>query len=230
MSTILIVDDEAKIRDVVASYLKKEGHEVIESDHGQGALKEMKRSSIDFVILDLMLPDISGEDVCRQIRTQYTTPVLMLTAKVGEKDLLNGLSIGADDYMVKPFSPRELVMRVHTIMRRAGEGKLLADSLSFHQGELEIDQIGQRVMKHGIPLSLTPIEYRLLVTLAKHPGRTHSREGLVGSVIGVDFHGDERTIDQHIKNLRHKIEPDPSAPTYIKTVYGTGYKFSGERS
>jgi DNA-binding response OmpR family regulator len=206
MKRILIVDDEEKIRDVISSYLQKEGFEILEAQTGREALEFTKSEALDFIILDLMLPDISGEEVCKILRQEQSVPILMLTAKVTENDMIHGLSIGADDYMVKPFSPRELVVRVKTILRRANEGQLLADTISYNNGELTIDNVQQVVKYQNKQISLTPIEYKLLVVLAKHPGRTYTREDLVEKVLGFDFEGDSRTIDQHIKNLRQKIE------------------------
>ncbi|AJS58437.1 response regulator transcription factor [Paenibacillus sp. IHBB 10380] len=227
MRRILVVDDEKKIRDVISSYLLKEGYEIVEAQTGKEAIELVNRGTIDFIILDLMLPDISGEEVCQVLRQEHSTPILMLTAKVMEKDMIYGLSIGADDYMIKPFSPRELVVRVKTILRRANEGQLLADYISYNNGELIIDNVQQVVRFEDEAINVTPIEFKLLVVLAKHPGRSFTREELVEKVIGFDFEGDSRTIDQHIKNLRQKIEKTPKEPTYITTVYGVGYKFGG---
>ncbi len=225
MKRILIVDDEKKIRDVIASYLHKEGYETIEAQSGNEALETIQRTSIDFIVLDLMLPDRSGEEVCQMIRREESIPILMLTAKVKEDDKIQGLSLGADDYMIKPFSPRELVMRVKTILRRSYHDHLLADQISY--GDLTIDQSKQTIRFKGEAIPLTPNEFKLLVVLAKHPERTFTRDDLIEKVLGFDFEGDTRTIDQHIKNLRYKIEQNPKKPTYITTVYGVGYKFTG---
>ncbi|WP_261134211.1 response regulator transcription factor [Bacillus sp. Marseille-Q3570] len=230
MKRILIVDDEKKIRDVISSYLQKEGYETVEADSGNEALKALETTPIDFLILDLMLPDRSGEEVCRTIRQEHSLPILMLTAKVKEDDKIQGLSIGADDYMVKPFSPKELIMRVKTILRRANDDQLLADRISYNDGNLTIDQATQTVRLQGENLSLTPNEFKLLVVLAKHPGRIYTRNDLIEKVLGFDFEGDTRTIDQHVKNLRYKIERNPKEPAYITTIYGMGYKFTGGRT
>ncbi|WP_221569064.1 response regulator transcription factor [Alkalihalobacillus sp. TS-13] len=230
MKRILIVDDEKKIRDVISSYLHKEGYVTVEADSGNEALKVLKATPIDFLILDLMLPDRSGEEVCRTIRQEHSLPILMLTAKVKEDDKIQGLSIGADDYMVKPFSPRELIMRVKTILRRANDDQLLAERISYNDGNLTIDQANHTVRFQGENLSLTPNEFKLLVVLAKHPGRIYTRNELIEKVLGFDFEGDTRTIDQHVKNLRYKIERNPKEPAYITTIYGIGYKFTGGRT
>ncbi|SFE90994.1 DNA-binding response regulator, OmpR family, contains REC and winged-helix (wHTH) domain [Bacillus sp. OV194] len=227
MKTILIVDDEAKILEVVSSYLRNEGYQTIEATTGQEAMKQIRKSPIDFVILDLMLPDISGEEVCHLIRQEVSVPILMLTAKVKEEERINGLSLGADDYMTKPFSPRELVMRVKTILRRSNENNLLADRISYNNGELTIYANSKEVFLKGTVVNLTPNEYKALLVFARHPKRTFSRNELVEKVLGFDYEGDTRAIDQHIKNLRHKIESNPKKPHYIQTVFGIGYKFKG---
>ncbi|WP_409300708.1 response regulator transcription factor [Peribacillus sp. SCS-155] len=230
MKKILVVDDEKKIRDVICSYFQKEVFATMEAATGNEALHLIHDQNFDFIILDLMLPDITGEEICKEIRRRDSTPILMLTAKVNENDKLNGLAIGADDYMVKPFSPRELVMRVKTIMRRSSDEMLLAESISFNNTELTIDTAEQKVALKGQMVNLTPNEYKLLTVLAKYPKRTYSRGQLVEKVLGYNYNGDERVIDQHIKNLRHKIEENPKEPAYIVTVFGIGYKFMGERS
>jgi two-component system response regulator ResD len=227
MKTILMVDDEEKIRDVVVSYLKKEGFRALEAATGNEALNALQNQSIDLVILDLMLPDMDGELVCQTIRQMNSVPILMLTAKVSENNRIKGLSIGADDYLTKPFDPREVVARVRAILRRTDDSHLLADHLSFNHGQLEIDSLKHTVFCHGEPVHLTPNEYKLLLALAKYPQRHFNREELVDKVLGYEFDGDIRTIDQHVKNIRHKIEQDPKKPRYIVTVYGSGYRFAG---
>ncbi|MGG1574159.1 response regulator transcription factor [Fictibacillus sp. NRS-1165] len=227
MKTILVVDDEDKILEVVSSYLRNDGFQTIEASTGQDAINQVRKGHIDFIILDLMLPDITGEDVCHIIRQEISVPILMLTAKVKEQERIKGLSLGADDYMVKPFSPKELVMRVKTILRRANEYDLLADRISYNGGELTIDSTSNEVFLNGTEVSLTPKEYKTLLVFARHPKRTFSRHELVGKVLGFNYEGDPRAIDQHIKNLRHKIEKNPKQPQYIQTVFGLGYKFKG---
>ncbi|AJY73503.1 response regulator transcription factor [Paenibacillus beijingensis] len=225
--TILVVDDEDKIRDVVASYLQKDGFRTLEADTGEKALHIVQFKALDLIILDLMLPDMSGEQVCKQIRQFSSLPILMLTAKVSEDNRIHGLSIGADDYLLKPFDPRELVARVRAILRRTDNQHLLADRISFRNDELIIDSVRSEVFVQGEPVNLTQSEYKLLLLLARHPQRQFNREELVAKVLGFDFEGDVRSIDQHVKNLRQKIEPDPKQPRFITTVYGVGYKFIG---
>ncbi|MGO0061259.1 response regulator transcription factor [Brevibacillus fluminis] len=221
-STILIVDDEPKIVEVLTLYLKADGYHVIPASTGQQAVECAESYPIGLIVLDLMLPDMSGEEVCRKIRGFSRVPILMLTAKSTEADRVAGLSIGADDYLVKPFSPRELTARVRAILRRIGDHKVLGDLLEI--GALHISLEAKTVKKNGCLLELTPNEYRLLVTLARYPGRIWSRDELVSEVLGIDFAGIDRTIDTHIKNLRQKIEDDPREPAYIKTVYKLGYR------
>nr|WP_231607577.1 response regulator transcription factor [Fictibacillus sp. 18YEL24] len=227
VKTILIVEDEPKLLEVVSSYLKKEGFNTLEALTANDAIYFIKNNSVDFVILDLMLPDMSGEALCQRIRQTHTLPILMLTAKVSEEDRINGLSLGADDYMVKPFSPRELVLRVKTILRRTGDEGLLAEQITYNKGELKVDARKQEVYVHGDLVNLTPNEYKLLLTFGRHPNRVFSREELVEKILGFDYEGDTRTIDQHVKNLRSKLETDPKNPRYIVTVFGVGYKFTG---
>jgi DNA-binding response OmpR family regulator len=220
VSTILIVDDEPQILEILSSYLTKEGYHVMTAENGRDALE--LADAADLIVLDLMLPDIGGEDVCREIRKTSRVPILILTAKSGESDRIAGLEIGADDYLVKPFSPRELVARVRAILRRMGDYQVLRDQVEL--GDLHVSLWEKRVTLKGKPVELTPSEYRLLTTLLRYPGRTWTREELVEEVLGLDFAGSDRTIDTHIKNLRHKIENDPRQPVYIKTVYGLGYR------
>ncbi|MED4779407.1 response regulator transcription factor [Brevibacillus choshinensis] len=223
MSTILIVDDEPQILEILSSYLRKEGYHVITAEDGRQALECAATYPIGLIILDLMLPDMTGEEVCREIRKNSRVPILMLTAKSGEADRITGLEIGADDYIVKPFSPRELVARVRAILRRIGDYQILSDLIKL--GDLSISLREKSVTRKGQAVEITPNEFRLLTTLVRHPGRTWSREELVEEVLGMDFIGSDRTIDTHIKNLRQKLEDDPKQPEYIKTVYGLGYRF-----
>ncbi|GBG08782.1 DNA-binding response regulator [Paenibacillus agaridevorans] len=228
MKTILIVDDEDNIREVIRSYLQKEGYRTIDVETGGEALQCVRSLPVDFVILDLMLPDMEGEQVCQAIRQIDSVPILMLTAKVSQNNRIRGLSVGADDYVLKPFDPREIVARVRTILRRSDDDVLLADRLTFNHGELMIDSMKQQVFRSGEPVNLTPNEYKILLLLAKYPQRCFQRDELIERVLGHDFEGDVRTIDQHVKNLRHKIESDPKKPVYLVTVYGFGYRFAGE--
>jgi len=226
---ILVVDDEEKIVQVVKSYLEHSGFVVYEAYNGKQALQIFKKVAPSLVVLDLMLPDISGEDICKMLRKQSRVPIIMLTAKVEEEDILRGLDIGADDYITKPFSPKELVARVFAILRRtSGEPVPLSNLVSFNNDELVIDNVKREVRKSGSVLSLTPNEYKILMTLIKYPNKTFTREELICMALGEDFDGYNRTVDTHIKNLRHKVESDPKVPKYILTVHGVGYRFGGE--
>ncbi len=222
--SILIVEDEKKISDIVRGYLEKEGYRVVLADTGGQALGRLKES-FDLIVLDLMLPDIPGEELCRIIREKSDVPVIMLTAKSGEEDRIKGLGIGADDYVVKPFSPRELVARVKAHLRRAGKSRKKV--LSYNRGMLKIAIQNHEVFRGNRQVVLTPTEFKILRSLADNPGRVFSRDQLVNIVQGYDFEGYDRTIDAHVKNLRHKIERDSREPEFIKTIYGIGYKFTG---
>ena len=222
--TILVIEDEKKISDIVELYLRREGFVTKIAGTGKEATKYLNEA-FDLIILDLMLPDVSGEELCRVIRESSDIPVIMLTAKSGEEDRIRGLGIGADDYVVKPFSPRELVARVKAHLRRTKKGGERV--LSFNDGLLHLDTENLEVRKQGVPVVLTPTEFRILMALAEKPGRVLTRLQLINMVQGYDFEGYDRTIDAHVKNLRHKIEEDQRKPLFIKTVYGVGYKFVG---
>ncbi len=223
---ILVVDDERKLVEVVRSYLEHEGYEVYAAYDGKQALSLFEKIEPSFVILDLMLPDVSGEEICMSIRKRSRVPIIMLTAKAEEEDILRGLDIGADDYVTKPFSPKQLVARVTAVFRRVSEEPIaLSNILSLNDGDLVIDCLKHEVKKRGEIVSLTPNEYRILLTLIKYPQKTFTREELIEIALGTDFDGFDRTIDTHIKNLRQKIESDPKRPDYIRTVYGIGYRF-----
>lgn len=223
---ILVVDDEEQIVKVIELYLQKEGYQVHIAKDGQQALEIFNREEIDFVILDLMLPKISGEEVCKKIRIKSQVPILMLTAKDEEWDRVNGLNIGADDYLVKPFSVKELVARVKAILRRSSPDTIKAEIIEFNNGELSIDISKRQVKKEGQPVDLTPTEFDLLSIMAQNRGKVFRREELIEKVLGYDYEGYDRVIDTHIKNLRHKIEDN--SQQYIKTVYRIGYKFLEE--
>ncbi len=226
---VLVVDDELKIAEVIKSYLEHAGFEVFTAHDGKRALELFERTGPSIVILDLMLPDLTGEEICRTIRKQSRTPIIMLTAKSDEEDILKGLDIGADDYVTKPFSPKQLVARVVAVLRRtAGDPVPLSNVFSFNREDLIIDNLGHEVKKGGRVVNLTPNEYRILLTLAKYPKKTFTREELVNMALGEDFDGFDRTVDTHVKNLRQKIEDDPKAPKYLLTVHGVGYRFAGE--
>lgn len=224
---ILIVDDEIKIVEVLKSYLESSGFKVYEAYSGQEALLLYDKVNPSLIILDLMLPDLMGEEVCHEIRRKSRVPIIMLTAKVEEENVLKGLKIGADDYITKPFSPRELVARVEAVLRRTTE-EHLSDVLFFNNKDLTIDTIKHEVMRNGKVINLTPNEYSILVTMTKYPKKVYKREELVNMALGEDFDGYDRTIDSHIKNLRQKIEDDSRKPKYILTVHGVGYRFGGE--
>lgn len=228
-SKILIVDDEIKIVEAVRAYLENSGYNVSTSYDGEEALSKFEKENPDLVVLDLMLPKISGEEVCRKIRKQSRIPIIMLTAKVQEDDKINGFNIGADDYVTKPFSPRELVVRVKTLLRRCSDGiSPLFNIMNWNNGNLEIDFTNMTTKKNGIKISLTQTEFKILSSLIKYPKKVFTREEIIELALGIDFDGFDRTIDSHIKNLRSKIEDDSSNPVYILTVRGLGYKFGGE--
>ena len=226
---ILVVDDEKKIVEVIKSYLEHSGYEVYTAYAGEQALQLFERVEPSLIILDLMLPDISGEDICRKIRRESRVPIIMLTAKVEEEDILKGLDIGADDYITKPFSPKQLIARVMAILRRVSDNSI-PNTLSFDQNDLVIDDLKHEVRKQGTIINLTPKEYRILLTLTKYPQKTFTRDELIHMALGDDFEGFDRTVDTHIKNIRQKIESDPRSPSYILTVHGIGYRFGGEET
>jgi two-component system OmpR family response regulator len=230
MHRILVVDDEEKVLEVVEAYLKSDGYDTYTAVSGAKALELFQTVSPDLIVLDLMLPDMTGEEICRIIRRQSRVPILMLTAKSQEEDRISGISMGADDYLVKPFSPRELVVRVRAILRRVSPSGPLSDILSFDGDSLQIDTNRHQVRKEGLDVNLTPVEYKLLLLLASNPGRVFSRSELVDKVLGYDYEGYDRTIDTHIKNLRQKIEKNIKSPELVKTVFGIGYKFEGGKA
>ncbi len=224
---ILVVEDEKNISDVIKAYLEKENYKVITAFDGEQAIEIFKSNNVDLVILDLMIPKISGEKVCSTIRNISNVPIIMLTAKSDEESKIQGLTIGADDYVVKPFSPRELVTRVKALMRRSYRSDTtLAEKLIF-KDELEIDIDKLQVTKNNEVLDLTTNEFKILLALASNPKVVFTREQLINKAFGLDYEGFDRTIDTHIKNIRQKIETNPKKPEYIITVYGVGYKFEG---
>lgn len=227
MTKILIVDDERAILDVLEAYFKKEDWDVYFASDGSEALKKITTVNPDLVILDLMLPDINGEEVCRLIRKDSDVSIIMLTAKASEDDLIHGIDIGADDYVTKPFSPREVVVRVKALLRRTE--KQGRETNQLYRGDLTINMPNKEVLKKGEAVTLTPNEFRILAVLAKHPGRVYSRADLLERIQEDShyFEGYERSIDTHIKNIRKKIEDNTRNPSYILTVFGMGYKFGG---
>jgi DNA-binding response OmpR family regulator len=226
---VLVVEDEPKIAEVVVSYLRREGYRPVVAGTGGEALAAAVREEPCLVILDLMLPDLPGEEVCRRLRRRSRVPVIMLTAKSADTDAVTGLRLGADDYVTKPFSPRQLMARVEAVLRRsAGESSAQARRLSFGDGDLELDSRTAEVRKAGVLVELTPSERRILMILAASPGRVFTREELMDRALGPDFDGFERTVDAHVKNLRQKIESDQREPRYVQTVHGLGYRFARE--
>jgi DNA-binding response OmpR family regulator len=224
---IVVVDDDPSVQEVVRAYLEKDGYLVYVAGTAGAGLSIAERVKPGLVVLDLMLPDRTGEDVCREIRERSDVPILMLTAKASEDERVTGLALGADDYLTKPFSPRELVARVRAILRRTHGGEQpLVELLSFDGGALEIDTVQHQVRRGGEPVELTPNEYKLLQTLARYPGRAYSRFELINHVHGYEYEGYERTIDAHVKNLRKKIEPNPRKPRYVETIFGVGYRLA----
>ena len=229
MKTILVVDDEPKIADLARDYLEHAGFTVRTAADGEAALTAVRRDRPDLVVLDLGLPGLDGLDVTRAIRRDSNLPVIMLTARDDELDKLLGLELGADDYLTKPFSPRELVARVRAVLRRV-DAAAEPDAVSLiRAGDLTLDLPRMRADLAGRPIDLTPTEFALLAAMARRPGRIFTRSQLLDAVHGVAFESYERAIDTHIKNLRRKLEPDPRRPVLVLTVYGVGYRFADER-
>jgi DNA-binding response OmpR family regulator len=220
--TVLVVDDDVKTVELVELYLSRDGHSVLTAYNGIEGLRLARESRPDLIVLDLMLPDLDGLEVCRMLRTESDVPVIMLTARTTDEDKLKGLGLGADDYVTKPFSPKELAARVRAVLRRLpGEPR----PAEIKHGDLNMDFAKYEASFAGRPLNLTTVEFRLLGVLAREPGRVFSRASLIEEALGYDFQGFDRTIDVHVLNLRRKLEPDPNHPSYIRTVYGVGYKF-----
>ena len=224
--TILVVDDEPKIVKQARDYLERSGYRVLASADGKTALAMARHERPDLVVLDLNLPKLDGLDICRALRRESDVPIIMLTARVDEPDRLIGLELGADDYITKPFSPRELVARVRAVLRRV-RGGVRTPGL-VRAADLEIDLHGHRVTRAGEPIHLTRSEFNLLAVLAQHPGQTFTRAQLLDRLHGVAYDGYDRSVDAHVKNLRRKLESDPADPRYVLTVYGVGYKFTDE--
>ena len=227
MAKVLIVDDEPNIREVVGLYLRRDGHTVVSVTDGEEALEAFRESEPDLVVLDLMLPKISGLEVCRRMRADRRVPLIMLTARGEEEERIVGLSLGADDYVVKPFSPRELAARVAAVLRRVEESSGDVDQkLLFFDG-LRIDPNTREVLVRGEPATLTAREFDLLHYLASSPNRVYTRDQLMELVWGYTFSADTSTVTVHVRRLREKVEPDPARPRYLQTVWGVGYKFGG---
>ena len=227
---ILVVEDDRKIANIVKVYLEGAGFRVVNAERGKEAIELAVKEMPLLVILDLKLPDISGEVVCQELREIGDFPVIMLTSKALEEERIAGFALGADDYVIKPFSPKELVYRVKAVLKRSVKDDLdAATPMSFNGGLLIIDGRSYEVQRKNKLLSLTPTEFKVLYTLASSPQKVFTREELVQKALGYEFEGYERSIDAHIKNIRHKIEDDPRNPSFIVTVYGVGYRFSGKK-
>ncbi len=224
-TSILIIEDEAGVLNVLEAYLKREGYAVSSSRDGRQGLELFYREKPDLILLDLMLPGISGEDIARKVRQASSIPIIMLTAKGEEEERLEGLGLGADDYLVKPVSPREVVARVKTVLRRLEISSGRVQQNIIECGGLTINTFSRKVYWHGGEIELTRTEYEILEVLVTYPGKVFSRENLAGNIFGYLWEGEPRTIDVHVKNLRRKIEPEPKNPSYVKTVFGSGYRF-----
>lgn len=226
--TILIIEDEEKISMIMKSYFEKEGYKVYQAYDGEEGLKIFNHESIDLVILDLMLPKLSGEEIIKEIRNQSQVPVIMVSAKVEEDNRVDGLRLGADDYVTKPFSPKELVERVKAVLRRIEKYNIpRADIIKTSDGRLEMDLEYNRIFKDGKEILLTKNEFQILKTIFSNPNKIYSRDEIIELTFGFDYDAYDRAIDTHIKNIRSKIEDNPKKPMYIKTIYGMGYKSGG---
>jgi DNA-binding response OmpR family regulator len=227
---ILVVEDDSKIAHIVRVYLEGAGYRIIHVERGKDALEAAQKEKPLLVILDLMLPDISGEELCLQLKETIDSPIIMLTAKASEEERVAGFALGADDYVVKPFSPRELVFRVKAVLRRSEKGDGPAEGpMSFNKGELVLDSGTYRVLRNGVEVGLTPTEFKVLFALASGPQRVFSRSELVEKALGYQFEGYERSVDAHIKNIRRKLADDSQNPVYLQTIYGVGYRFLAAR-
>jgi DNA-binding response OmpR family regulator len=222
--TILVAEDDPKTVALIQMYLQRDRYRVLVARDGRQAIDLARSGRPDLVVLDLMLPKVDGLDVCRVLRAETPIPIIMLTARAGEDDKLLGLDIGADDYIVKPFSPRELVARVRVVLRRTAQ-ELAEQPEELQAGEIRLDFGRHEVQVRGRPVYLTPKEFRLLAVLARAPGRVFTRSQLLDKVFGITYEGGERTVDVHLMNLRRKVERRPDRPEYLHTVYGVGYKF-----
>ena len=227
-STILIIEDNPYTVDLVSKYLSRDGHKVLAAADGLEGLRLAREVRPDLIVLDLMLPSLDGMEICRILRGESDIPIVMLTARVEEEDRLAGLDLGADDYVTKPFSPRELAARVRAVLRRAARDAVERGPAKFEYGDIKVDT-HRRTVHVGTTLArLTPTEFRLLVFLMRQPRRAFTREQLIDGVFGYDFDGFDRTVDAHVSNLRRKLESNPEEPRYIHTIYGIGYRFGNE--
>jgi len=231
---VVVAEDDPKQADLIRRYLEREGHHVVVVHDGRAALREARLGQAQLLVLDVMMPELDGLDVCRALRAESALPVLMLTARTAEDDLLLGLDLGADDYLTKPYSPRELVARARALIRRGAQPRnaapppvaLSAAPPALSAGPLTVDPLRHEVTAHGRPVSCTPAEFRLLEVLAAQPGRVFTRAQLLQHLHGIDRYTTARTVDTHVMNLRRKIEPHPRRPTVLLTVYGIGYKLT----
>jgi len=226
---VLVVDDDVKTVELVKMYLRRDGYDVLTAFEGIEALRLAREARPDLLVLDLMLPGIDGLTICRTLRAESDVPIIMLTAMTTEEDRLKGLDLGADDYVTKPFSPKELAARVRAVLRRLPEEALSRGPVEVEQGALKVNFLTREVTHNGRHIGLTPVEFKLLGVLVREPNRVFSRDQLINRVFGGDFDGFDRTVDVHILNLRRKLEPEPANPRYIRTVYGMGYKFVKEQ-
>lgn len=225
---ILIIEDEQGISKIIKSYLEKEGYNVFQAFDGKEGLDFFENEQIDLILLDLMIPKISGEDLIKEIRNKSNVPVIMVTAKVSEENIINGLKLGADDYVTKPFSPKELMQRIKTVLRRIEKYNIpRADIIKTTDGRLEMDLEYNRFFKDGEEIFLTKNEFQIIKTLFSNPNKIFTREEIIEITFGFDYDAYDRAIDTHIKNIRQKIEDNPKKPDYIKTIYGMGYKSGG---
>ncbi|MDO9535665.1 MAG: response regulator transcription factor [Bacillota bacterium] len=225
---IVVIEDEVKIAQMIKDYLEREGFSVFMAENGTKGIERVRQKSPDLIILDLMLPDMSGLEVCRTLNRENNTPIIMLTAKSQETDRIVGLEMGADDYITKPFSLAELTARIRAVLRRAGgnDQQKFSQEKIIDRGELKIDIEKHKVRKSNEEIVLTPTEFNILALMAHNPGRVFSRLQLLDAALGETYSGYERSIDTHISNLRRKIEDDPASPSYVVTVFGLGYKFN----
>jgi DNA-binding response OmpR family regulator len=223
---ILVAEDDRKQAELIRLYLERDGHTVAVVHDGRAALERIRETAPDLVVLDVMMPRMDGLDVARVVATEGGVPIVMVTARAAEDDVLLGLELGADDYVTKPFSPRELAARVRAVLRRAGREQVQDDVLRV--GPIEVDRRAHRVTSAGVPVECTPREFAILEALASEPGRVFTRFQLLERAFGFDYDGLERTVDVHVMKLRRKLEPDPAHPRYLRTVYGVGYTMSGE--
>lgn len=225
---ILIVDDELKILEVVKSFLNDRGFIVFTAENHKEAFEIFDREDISLILLDLMLPEMSGEEICMRIRRRSRVPIIMITAKADENNMLEGLGIGADDYITKPFSLKTLSARIEAVIRRSGSHlEPLYRKCSYNEGDLEIDFDSRKITKGMVEVKLTPNEFNILAALVRYPNKVFTREELITIALGQDFEGSDRTVDTHIKNIRQKIESNPKIPQYVLTIHGVGYRFGG---